>query len=87
MYETPKPDLSVAAKPRVNRSLDQPQQRTVNKVPLDQPQPQPQPKVERSAPQPQPKAERADPQPRGKDPAGPPPAESKQDKPKEKDKK
>ena len=53
-YEAPKPDPKVAAKPRVNRSPEQPQQRTVNRVPLDQPrtQPQPPPKVER-APQPQ----------------------------------
>ena len=56
MYEAPKPDPKVEAKPRVNRSPEQPQQRTVNRMPLDQPQPQPQPqpKVERAAPQPQP---------------------------------
>jgi hypothetical protein len=67
LYETPKPDPNVAAKARVNRSLEQPQQRTVNKVPLNQPQPQApqpqqQPKVERVAPQPQPKTERVAPQ-------------------------
>jgi hypothetical protein len=90
LYEAPKLDPNVVAKPRVNRSVDQSQQRTVNKVPLDQPrtQPQPPPKVERAAPQPQPKVERQapPPQPRGKEPSGPPPAESKQDKPKGKDK-
>jgi hypothetical protein len=89
IYEAPKPDRNVAAKPRVNRSLDQPQERKVNKVPLEQPKmqpkaPQPPPKVERTTPptppkhpQPQPKVERS------KEPANPPPAESKQDKPKD----
>jgi hypothetical protein len=72
IYEAPKPDPKVAAKPRANRSLEQPQQRTVNKVPLNQPrtQPQPPPKVERIAPQPppqrQPKAERQAPPPQSK---------------------
>jgi hypothetical protein len=77
MYEAPKPDPKVAAKSRVNRSAEQPQQRTVNRIPLDQPRPQPnapppQPKVERAAPPPQrqPQAERQAPQPRGKDTAG-----------------
>jgi hypothetical protein len=94
IYDAPKPDLNVIAKPRVNRSLDQPQQRTVNKVPLDQPQKQPQPQPTK-APQPPPKTEQGVPQPppspqpeveQGNVPAGPPPAESKQDKPKGKDK-
>ena len=67
-YEAPKPDPKVAAKPRVNRSPEQPQQHTVNRVPLDQPrtaastaakgrtaapQPQRQPQVKQPAPQPQ----------------------------------
>jgi hypothetical protein len=68
MYEAPKPDPNVAAKSRVNQSADQPQQRTVNRMPLDQPrtQPQPPPKVERAAPPPQrqPQVERQAPQPR-----------------------
>ena len=90
LYEAPKPDLRVAAKPRVDRSVDQPQQRTVNKVPLDQPQrqpkaPQPQPKVERVVPQPppqpQPKVEKTPPPPQANAPV-----ESKQDKSKGKDK-
>ena len=42
MYEAPQPDPHVAAKPRLNRSQGQPQQRTVNRVPLDQPRTQPQ---------------------------------------------
>ena len=69
IYEAPKPDRNVAAKPRENRSVVQPQQRTVNKPQVDQPraQPQPPPKTERVAPQPppqrQPKAERVVPQP------------------------
>ena len=71
MYEAPKPDPNVAAKPRVNRSPGQPQRHTVDRLPLDQPQPQPkasqpQPKVKRSAspPQRQRRAERQAPQPR-----------------------
>ena len=67
MYEAPKPDPNVAATRRVVRSTEQPQQRTVNRQPLDQPQPQPQslPQAERAAPQPQPqpRVERAAPQP------------------------
>ncbi len=66
MYKAPKPDPTVAAKSRVNRSADQSQQRTVNRMPLDQPrtQPQPLPRVERAAPQPPPKVERQAPPPR-----------------------
>jgi len=65
MYVAPNPDLKVEAKPRATRSLEQPQQRTVNRLPLDtpQPQPRPQPHIERPAPQPQPRAERPAPQP------------------------
>lgn len=85
MYNIPKADPNVAARSRVNRSVDQPQQRAVNRMPLDQRrvQPQPPPKVERAAPQPQrqPQAERQAPQPRGKESAGP-----SQDKRKGKDK-
>jgi hypothetical protein len=88
IYQAPKPDPNVAAKSRVNRSVDQPQQHTVNRIPLDQPrtQPQPPPKVERSAPQPQrqPQVERQAPQPRGNDS---PAAGSNQDQHKGKDKK
>jgi hypothetical protein len=77
-YEAPKLDPNLVAKPRVNRSPGQPQQHTVSRVPLDQPQPtapqpqpkaaarpaaQPQPRVERLAPKPQPKVERPTPQP------------------------
>jgi hypothetical protein len=79
-YEAPKPDPNVAGKVRVNRSADQPQQRTVNRVPLDQPRPQP--KVERTAPQRQPQAERQAPQPRDDGPA-----DSKQEKHEDKGKK
>ncbi|HLA83294.1 MAG TPA: YXWGXW repeat-containing protein [Thermoguttaceae bacterium] len=39
-YEAPKLDPNVAAKPRANRSLGQPQQRAVNREPLGQPQTQ-----------------------------------------------
>jgi hypothetical protein len=86
-YEAPKPDPSVAAKARVNRSLEQRQERTVNRVPLDQPQPKaervaPPPKAERVAPQPkaervapQPKAERVAPQPKAERVAPQPKAE------------
>jgi hypothetical protein len=77
IYEAPKPDPKVAAKPRVNRSVDQPQERTVNKVPFDQPKPQPQ---KAPQPPPQPKAEKAPPEPHGKAPA-----DSKQERPKGKD--
>jgi hypothetical protein len=64
----------VVAKSRAIRSADQPQQRTVNRMPLDQPraQPQPPPRVERAAPQPQrqPQVERQVPPPRNNAPAG-----------------
>jgi len=56
LHETPKPDFGIEPKPRLARLPEQPQQRTVNRLPLDTPrpqsQPQPQPRVERSAPQP-----------------------------------
>lgn len=54
-YQTPKPDPKVAGKPRVNQTPGQPQQRTVNRVPIDQPktQPQHQPQVRQPAQQPQ----------------------------------
>lgn len=78
MYDAPRSDLTVAPKPRAARSVEQPQQRTASRLPLDQPQPkaeratpQPQPRGERSAPQPRPKAERPASQPREKDSAGP----------------
>jgi hypothetical protein len=41
-YVAPKPDPKVAAKPRVKQSPGQPQTRTANRVPLDQPALQPQ---------------------------------------------
>lgn len=83
-YVTPKPDPNVAAKSRVNRSLEQPKQHSVNRVPLDQPKSQP--KVERQAPKqdkprPQPKVERQAPKPQEKAPAA-----SKQDKQQDKGK-
>lgn len=52
IYEAPKLDPTVAAKARVNRLPDEPQQRTVNRIPLDQPRTQSQPKVDRQTPQP-----------------------------------
>ena len=60
MHVAPKPDLTVEAKPRATPSPEQPQPRTVNRLPLDTPQPQPNRSREPSgrAPQPQPKAER-----------------------------
>ena len=68
MYEVPKLDAKVAAKPRVNRSPGQPQRHTVGRVPLDQPRTRPQvaPKVEPPAPRTrrQPQAKGAS-QPRG----------------------
>ena len=93
MHEAPKPDLRVDPRPRVARVPDQPQQHTVNRLPVDtkqpqsrieRPAPQPQPHVERPAsqPRPQPKADRPAPQPA----AGPPPAAPNQDKHKEKGK-
>ena len=39
MHVAPKPDLTVEAKPRTTRSPEQPQQRTVNRLPLDTVQP------------------------------------------------
>ena len=100
-YVAPKPDPNVPAKPRVNRSPGQPQQRETNRMPPDQPRTQPQqpPKVERPTPQRQPQrqpqVERSVPQrqpqrqPQAERPSpqrGEGPAGSKQDKPKDKDK-
>ena len=82
-YNAPKPDLTVEPKPRVNLSAGQPQQRTVNRMPLDQPRTQPQapPKVERAVTQPQPQPQtKAAPQTRGNAPAGPPAGGQSQDK-------
>jgi hypothetical protein len=53
IYEAPKPDLRVEAKPRVNQPASQPQQHVVSRLPLDTPRAQPQPRVEQSVPQPQ----------------------------------
>jgi hypothetical protein len=50
IHEAPSPDLKVEPTPRAIRAAEQPQQRTVNRIPLDQPQPQLQPKAERLAP-------------------------------------
>ena len=52
MYEAPKPDPNVAAKPRGDRLPGQPQRHTVGRMPLDQPRTQPQaaPEVEPPAP-------------------------------------
>ena len=85
-YVTPNLDPKVAIKPRVNESLEQPKQQTVNRVPLDQPrtepkpppkveraaQPQHQPQVKQPAPAPQPKAERQAPPPKAERQAPPP---------------
>jgi hypothetical protein len=84
-YETPKPDPKVVAKPRVNRSPGQPQERTVNRVPINQPrtqpnpQPQHQPQAKQPAPQPQhqPQAKQPAPQPRNNPSAGSKPDEHK----------
>ena len=59
-HVAPKPDLTVEARPRATPSPEKPQQRTVNRLPLDvpQPQPKPQPPVERPAPKPEPRVER-----------------------------
>ncbi|MCE5267866.1 MAG: hypothetical protein LLG00_08265 [Planctomycetaceae bacterium] len=65
-YEAPRLDPNVAAKPRVNQTPGQPQQRTASRVPLDQPRQQPQPKVERQRPQPQPKVDQPRQQPQPK---------------------
>lgn len=100
IYDIPKPDPKVAVKPRENRSVDQPLERTANKAPLVQPQRQPQPpqrqpKAEQQTPQPpqrQPKTEQQTPQPPPKaernpsqQPQGKDAAGSKQDNPKGKD--
>jgi hypothetical protein len=73
-FVAPKPDPKVTAKPRAKPSPSQPQQRTVNRVPLDQPRTQQQPpaKVEQVAKQPQsqPQAKQPQPQPQGNPPAG-----------------
>ncbi|MGO9110970.1 MAG: hypothetical protein ACLP9L_17245 [Thermoguttaceae bacterium] len=76
MHVAPKPDLRVEAKPRATSSPEQPQQRTVNRLPVNTPQSQPLPQVERPVPQPQPKVERPVPQPQSKveRPAPQPPA-------------
>jgi hypothetical protein len=84
MYEVPNPDPKVAANPRVARLPEQPQQHTVNRLPLDTVQPQPQPQSERPASQPRPqlKADRPAPQRA----AGPPSAVPDQGKHEEKGK-
>jgi hypothetical protein len=88
VYDTPKVDTRVVVKSNLNRSLEQPKQHTVNRVPLDQPrkqlqpppkverapQPQHQPTVKQVAPPAQPKVVRQTPppQPKAKQPAPPP---------------
>ena len=67
-YDAPRPDPTVAANSRVHRSAEQPQQRTVNRIPVEPPQPQLPPNAERAAPQ-----------PRGNAPAAAPPAGAKQE--------
>ena len=52
MHVAPKADLTVVAKPRAARSSEQPQERTVNRLPLDTPQPKSQPRTAAPAPQP-----------------------------------
>jgi len=88
MHVAPKPDLTVEAKPRATRSPEQPQPRTVNRLPLDtpqpkpqpQPQPQPQPRAERPAPQPQPRVDRPAPERPADRPAERPKPEKDKDK-------
>ncbi len=72
MHVAPKPDLTVEAKPRATPSLEKPQQRTVNRLPLDTPKPEPraerpapkaEPRVERPAPKAEPPVERPAPKP------------------------
>ncbi|MGA2255777.1 MAG: hypothetical protein ABSG53_14115 [Thermoguttaceae bacterium] len=82
MHVAPKPDLRVEAKPRATPSPEQPQQRTVNRLPLDTPKPQPRVEQPAPQPQPQPKVERPAVQPA----AGPPSAGPNVDKHKEKGK-
>jgi hypothetical protein len=75
-HEPPKPDLKVEGKPRVVRTPEQPQQHTVNRLPLDtkqppanapphadQPHPQPAPHVDQPHPQPAQHADQPHPQP------------------------
>ena len=97
-HAAPPLDTVVQPKPRANRSPEQPQQRTVNRLPLDAQQPPanvPQPKIDRPSlqPQPQPHTERPAPQPQPQPrverpapqaPAGGPVAGTNQDKHKEK---
>ena len=75
MYEPPKPDPRVSSKPRVARLPGQPQQHTVDRMPLDQPGTEHQPDAEWKAPQ-----------PRGKDPTGASSSGAKRDKDKDKGK-
>jgi hypothetical protein len=67
MHVAPKADLTVEAKPRATRSPEQPQPRTVNRLPLDTPKPEP--RVERPAPRQEPKVERPASQPKVERPA------------------
>jgi hypothetical protein len=82
IHEAPAPDLKVEPTARTIRSVEQPQQRTVNRIPLDQPQRQPQAEHQAPQPQRQPQAERQAPQPHDSGPAAGP----NQDKQKGKDK-
>jgi hypothetical protein len=84
-FVTPKLDPNVVAAPRAKRSLEQPKQQTVNRVPLDQPQTQRkverapqiqrQPQAKQPAPAPQPKAVRQAPPPKVERQAPPPKVE------------
>lgn len=62
IYEAPKPDPRIEAKPRPARSPEQPQQHTVNRIPTEKASPQPQPGVGRP---PRAQDERHSPQPAG----------------------
>ena len=57
-YEAPQPDPRVEPKSRVARWSNQPQQRTVNRLPLDTAQPKPKVGQPATQPQPQPRTER-----------------------------
>ena len=76
VHVAPKPDLTVEAKPRATPSPEQPQPRTVNRLPLDTPKPEP--RVERPAPKREPRVERPahrKAEPRVERPAPQPPTE------------
>ncbi|MGA2799396.1 MAG: hypothetical protein ABSE63_17575, partial [Thermoguttaceae bacterium] len=86
IYNAPKPDLTIEPKPRVNPSAGQPQQHTVNRLPLDakqlQPNVQVQQRIQPSAPPAH--VNQPAPQTRGNAPSGPPQGGQNLDKAKDK---